>query len=306
MEKKGVAVVFMLFLLVMAGISLWKISTAPQDSSELGAAFAYGSKIGVIEINGVISGDSDFSIVNTGMATSGSIMEALRTASQRQDIKAVVLRINSPGGTSTSAQEIGIEISKLHDTGKPIITSMGDICASGGYWLASGSDYIMANGTTLTGSIGVIMEFSNLEELFNKLGIKPEVIKSGAFKDMGSSSRPITEQERIMFDAMIADTYQQFLDHVAVGRQGKIEMEQLKAIADGRVLTGRQAQQNGLVDGIGNYYDALNKARELANLPENTPVEVINANGFWKNFNFRAQGLFDQVFNTQNLLNIKY
>lgn len=281
MEKKILVRVMILFLLVMTVLAVWKVAAAPSSFVGFSGSTG-GEKIGVIEINGVISGDDGVSWMTGSNTGAVRIMEAIRKAQKRPDIKVVVLRINSPGGTSTAAQEIGIELAKLRESGKPVLTSMGDTCASGGYWIASGSDYIMANGTTLTGSIGVIMEWMNLQELYEKLGIKPEVIKSGEYKDMGSAVRPLSEAERQLFEAMIEDTYQQFLDQVHQGREGKIDRDELRSVADGRVFTGRQALELGLVDGIGNYYDALRQAAAMAGLPENSTVEILNSTDFWQ------------------------
>ncbi|MDR1617121.1 MAG: signal peptide peptidase SppA [Syntrophomonadaceae bacterium] len=288
MEKKLVAGVFILFLFVMTVISGWKVFFG-DNTDNYGSKLLMGDKVGVIEINGVISENGSVSVFGGGGTASQSIVKAMHRVAERPDIKAVVLRINSPGGSSAASQEIGIELDRLKQSGKIIITSMGEACASGGYWIASGSDFIMANGTTLTGSIGVIMEWANLQELYEKLGIRMEVLKSGEFKDMGSSARSLTEGELQMFDAMIQDTYQQFLDKVQAGRGDKIEAEKLLEIADGRVFTGRQALNLGLVDGLGNYYDALDKAKELAGLPKDTGIEIINGSEFWEYFNFPYQ-----------------
>ena len=137
----------MVLFLVIVGFLSIKAASGPQDR----LAASGSSKIGVIEINGAITGSNTISLVSSEVASADEIMSAIRKARERSDIKAVVLRINSPGGTAGASQEIGIELDKLRQTGKPIITSMGDTCASGGYWVACGSDYIFANGTTLTG-----------------------------------------------------------------------------------------------------------------------------------------------------------
>ncbi|NLB89000.1 MAG: signal peptide peptidase SppA, partial [Syntrophomonadaceae bacterium] len=235
--KKKIVVGMMVLFLVIVGFLAVKGASGPQD----GLAGSGSSKIGVIQINGAITGSNSVSLVTSEVASANEIMSAIRKARERSDIKAVVLRINSPGGTAGASQEIGIELDKLRQTGKPIITSMGDTCASGGYWVACGSDYIFANGTTLTGSIGVIMELTNLEELYEKIGISSRVIKSGEFKDIGSATREMTEEEYELLQAIIDDSYQQFLDQVRKGRQGKINEEELVNIADGRIFTGRQA-----------------------------------------------------------------
>ncbi len=275
MGKKLVVALIVIFLLVMGALSI-KVSSAPQ----YGLAGKGLSGIGVIEVNGLIGASGSY--LGTDTSSAGQIMKAVREAREREDIKAVVLRVNSPGGAAGASQEIAIELDKLRDSGKPVVTSMGDSCASGGYWIACSTDYIIANGTSITGSIGVIMELTNLQELFDKLGIRQETIKSGVHKDMGSAGREMTEQERAIFQDMIDDSYQQFLDQVRQGRKGKITEEKLLEIADGRMFTGRQAMELGIVDGLGNYYDAIEKARDLGGLSSESKVEVLNANKFWE------------------------
>ncbi|HOQ08550.1 MAG TPA: signal peptide peptidase SppA [Syntrophomonadaceae bacterium] len=291
MNKKLVVGVLVLFLAVMTIVSLWGITNAGGRGKLAG-----GSAIGVIEINGVISGETGGGLLSGYSANAMDIMESIRQAREREDIKAVVLRIDSPGGSAVASQEIALELDRLRQEGKKVITSMGDMCTSGGYWIACSSDYIMANGATLTGSIGVIMQLSNLEGLYEKLGIKEEVIKSGKHKDMGSATRTLTEEERRLLEDIVGDSYDQFLDQVLKGRSGKISREKLLEVADGRIISGRQALELGLVDGIGNYYDALDKARETAGLPEDSPVEILNGIDFWKSLGLSVLGeLSEQV-----------
>jgi protease-4 len=189
----------------------------------------------------------------------------LHRLSEDKDVKAILLRINSPGGTVGSVQEIFREMARCREKGKIIVASLGDVAASGGYYLAAGSDRIVANPGTITGSIGVILEFGNLEGLFQKVGLKLEVIKSGLHKDIGSPARALTPAEKAMLQASIDDAYAQFFDAVRTGR--RLSPEKLKAIADGRIFTGRQAIQAGLVDELGNEQDAIQVAIKLAKLP---------------------------------------
>jgi protease-4 len=199
------------------------------------------------------------------------IAKKLHELSEDDDVKAIVLRINSPGGTVGSVQEISEEIGRCRAKGKKVVASMGDVAASGGYYLAAASDHILANPGTITGSIGVILEFGNLEGLFQKVGLKVEVIKSGAHKDIGSPARPLTAEETRMLQASIDDAYAQFLDAVSQGRH--LSHEQLKNIADGRIFTGRQAMQIGLVDELGNQEDAIQAAIRLAKLPAKPVID---------------------------------
>ncbi|SHH07086.1 signal peptide peptidase A. Serine peptidase. MEROPS family S49 [Thermosyntropha lipolytica DSM 11003] len=274
-KKRLVVVMMVVFLLVVGGVAL-------KNSSQGGKITSKGEVVGVINIDGPITGSSTTDIMGTGGVSALDIMEKIKTARQRPDIKAVVIRINSPGGTAAASQEIAEELDKLRKEGKPVVTSMGDMCASGGYWLACSTDYIMANGGTLTGSIGVIMQIANLEELYRKLGIEMETIKSGKHKDIGSSSRALTEEERKLLQDLIDDSYNQFLEQVKKGRKGKISEEELLKIADGRIFSGRQALELGLVDGLGNYYDAIRQAEKMAGIKEGTAqVEILNQPDFW-------------------------
>jgi len=206
------------------------------------------------------------------MAGSEAIMEQLRRAADDPSVKAVVLRLNTPGGTAAASQEIALEVDRLRKAGKKVVASMGDVAASGGYWIACRCDKIVANPGTITGSIGVIMETQNLQGLYEKLGVDPVVFKSGPHKDMGSTSRVVTEQEQQIFQSMVDDMYKQFVETVSEGRG--IDQAQVREVADGRVFTGSQAMENGLVDDLGNYYDAIDIAADLAGI--RGEPEVIN------------------------------
>lgn len=298
MGRKVIVLAVAALLLLAAGMSLGKI-IGPEPAKSAG-----GDVIGVIEVEGVISGDASANLLGgaTG-ASSRKIMENIRMAAESDDIKAVILRVNSPGGTTAASQEIGIELDRLRQTGKPIVTSMSDACASGGYWIACSTDHLVANAGTLTGSIGVIMEITNLEGLYEKLGIDSIIFKSGKFKDMGSTTRPVTEEEEKLFDEMIQDSYEQFLDQVLQGRKDKISADKLREIADGRVLTGQQALKLGLVDSLGNYYDALKIAEEMAGLPEGTRVEIIGEKGFFDRFMMQIKA--PELLKSLDLIQIK-
>lgn len=291
MGKKLVVGILVVFLTVMTILSLQGIKSAGG-----GGKIAGSPAVGVIEVNGTITGSSSGGLMGGYSANAMELMETIRQAGKRQDIKVVVLRIDSPGGSAVASQEIALELDRLREQGKKVITSMGDTCASGGYWIACSSDYIMANGATLTGSIGVIMQLSNLEGLYEKLGIREEVIKSGKHKDMGSATRDLTDEERRLLQGIVGDSYDQFLDQVLKGRAGKITPEQLMEVADGRIISGRQALELGLVDGIGNYYDALAFARETAGLSEDSPVEVLNGTNFWKGLGLNVLAALSDQF----------
>ena len=226
-------------------------------------------RVAVINIVGSISGGpetQDNLWQQSAGVTSGSIMRQLREAGEDKTVKAVLLNIDSGGGSATAAEEVSREILRFKENyRKPIVSSMGNMAASAAYWIAAcGSDRIYANSTTLTGSIGVYMPYMNIEELYKKLGVTSTKIKSGAHKDMMSMDRPMTAEERVMLQNIVNEIYNAFVKTIAEGR--KMEEMKVRAIADGRVYTGLQAKNLGLVDEIGNYYDALAAAGELGKI----------------------------------------
>ncbi len=223
-----------------------------------------GEKIGVIYIEGIITGDRNQSGLLGDPGGAPSILRQLKQAREDNAVKAVLIRVNSPGGSAAASQEIGYEIDKIRKNGKKVVVSMGDVAASGGYWIASRADKVIADPATMTGSIGVIMETMNMQELFNKVGISPQTIKSGPYKDIGSLNRPLTPAERDILQDMVNDIYQQFVDVVAEGR--KMDRSKVLQLADGRIYTGRQAKKLGLVDELGNFYDAVALTAKLAGI----------------------------------------
>ena len=255
---------------LIAGIIVLSLAVAAVSGQAGKEKASRGEAIGVIYVEGVITGArGEGSIFGTGVASGPSLMEQLREAGEDDGVKAVLLRINSPGGSAAASQEVGNEIDRLRKQGKTVVASMGDVAASGGYWIAAKADKIIADPATMTGSIGVIMETQNMQELFDKIGITPETIKSGPHKDMGSPNRPLTPEERAIMQQMVDDIYQQFVDVVAEGR--KMKREKVLELADGRIFTGRQAKEQGLVDELGNYYDAVKLTGDLAGI-EGEPV----------------------------------
>jgi len=194
------------------------------------------------------------------------LVRKLKALRKDPHIKAVVLRINSPGGTVGAVQEIHSEILNLRKAGKKVVASLGDIAASGGYYLACATDKIVANPGTLTGSIGVLFPITNLEGLFEKLGIEVETVKSGKHKDIGSSSRALTEEEKKLLQELVDNAYQQFLEAVVEGRGEFMPGEKIEEICDGRIFTGEQAQGVGLVDELGNLDDSIKLAAKLAGI----------------------------------------
>lgn len=221
-------------------------------------------KIAIIYVEGVIIGGRGQNTLLTEYGGTDNLIKQLHTARDDSSVKAVILRINSPGGSAPASQEVGEEIKKLRAAGKIVVTSMGDVAASGGYWLAACSDKIYANPATLTGSIGVYMPYANWEELYKKIGIQQEKIKSGPHKDILSPDRQMTTEERALIQLMVDDMYNQFVAVVAEGR--KMDPERVRQLADGRIYTGNQAKELGLVDELGNMYDAIDGTAAMAGI----------------------------------------
>lgn len=212
--------------------------------------FRFGKSVGVIKVEGVITDSTE-------------IIGLIREYAERDDIKAVVVRIDSPGGAVGPSQEIYAELKKLKAE-KKVVASMGAVAASGGYYIASAADKVVANPGTITGSIGVIIQFMNVEELLKKVGLKGRVVKSGKFKDSGSPIREMSEEERLLLQSVIDDVHGQFIEAVSTGRG--IKMEDVAKLADGRIFTGSQALKLGLVDKLGTMEDAIDLGAELAGI----------------------------------------
>jgi protease-4 len=192
-------------------------------------------------------------------------VDQLRKFSENDAIRAILIRIDSPGGAVVPSQEIYDEVRKIRAEGRQkIVVSMGSVAASGGYYIASASDRIIANPGTLTGSIGVILEMPNFEGLMKKIGVETTVIKSGAHKDLISPFRKLGEDERAILQRVMDDVHEQFIQAVADGRG--LEKDTVAAIADGQVFTGRQAKDQGLIDEIGTFEDAIKITGELAGI----------------------------------------
>ncbi len=236
---------------VLAGI-FFLLSLFLASTLGLNGKIAKSDKIAIINIKNIIT-------------QSSNTVRQIKKYADNKSIKAIVLRIDSPGGGVAPSQEIYSEILKVRkNSNKIVVTSMGNLAASGGYYIAGASDKIVANPGTLTGSIGVIMTFSNIEELMKKIGLKTEIIKSGEFKDMGSPMREFTEKEKKLLQEVIDDVYDQFVNAVAVGRN--IDVKKVKELSDGRIFTGRQAFNIGLVDQLGSLEEAIKLAAELVGI----------------------------------------
>jgi protease-4 len=237
-------------ILGITALFLGMVLTVVFALSGSGFSLSLHERIGVILIEGPIT-------------ESQQIIKQLVDFKKDDRIKAIILRVNSPGGGVAPSQEIYREVRKTILT-KRVVASMGSVAASGGYYIASAADKIVANPGTLTGSIGVIMEFVQLEDLLKKLGVGMEVLKSGEFKDIGSPHRPMSQREKELIQNLILDIQAQFVEAVAQGRN--LSEEKIQEIADGRILSGAQSKELGLVDHLGNFEDAVDLAKEMAGI----------------------------------------
>ena len=221
------------------------------------------AKVAVIPLSGTIAGTAQQGLLTTGGISPTLVRSYLKKAESDGGVRAVVLRIDSPGGSAAASQEIASEIRRFkEDTGKPVVISMGDIAASGGYYISVYADKIVANPGTLTGSIGVISQFIYIEGLLEKLGLELETIKAGKHKDMGI--RPLTEEERRIMQDITDDLYEQFVAAVAEGRD--LPAEEVRQLATGQLYTGGQALDLGLVDELGGLDTAIELAARLAGI----------------------------------------
>lgn len=199
-------------------------------------------QIAIVEVVGMITNSED-------------AVRQLLDYMEDDNVKGIVLRIDSPGGSVAPSQEIYRAVRKVRENHKKVYASLGSLAASGGYYVASTADTIIANPGTLTGSIGAIMAFSNMEELMGKVGMKPEVVKSGPYKDTGSFTRTMSKEERALLQTVVDDVHQQFVSAVAEGRN--LPAKEVGKLADGRIYTGRQALELKMVDGLGSLQDTI-------------------------------------------------
>jgi protease-4 len=245
-------------VLVLFVLTVWLLLAVRDDG------LPGGSKVAVVEVVGVI-----------GVATDRSHEPEtiVRTLGEYRDdpaVRAVVLRIDSPGGVVAPTQEIVAAVRRLREAKKPVVASLGSVAASGGYYVAVSADRIFASPGTLTGSIGVVMQLANVEGLLKKVGVEYVVVKAGAYKDVGNFARAMTPEERRILQNLLDDVYEQFIAAVAEGRG--LEPQAVRAFAEGRIYSGRQAHGLKMVDDLGGLEDAIEAAARMAGLPPKPKV----------------------------------
>jgi protease-4 len=224
-------------------------------------------KIAVIDVEGQIVENGD----PTTQAVAQELVAQLRQAGEDPFVRAVILRVNSPGGSVVASDEIYNQVLDLKRAGKPVVASFGEVAASGGYYVSAGASRIVSDPSSFTGSIGVILVLLNLEEAAGNLGIEPVVVKSGRLKDIGSPFRDLTEEERGIFQTMIDESYERFVDVVAEGRH--LPESEVRELATGQPYTGQQALDAGLVDTLGGFDRAVQVAERLADIEGASVVE---------------------------------
>ena len=251
--RKGIIIFIVVILacfILVAGLSL-----LVNKKDYIGS-----SKIAIIRVEGVITDAKE-------------ILGQFDEYEQNRTVKAIVLRVDSPGGGVAPSQEIYDRVIGIHKQGdQKIIVSMGSVAASGGYYISCAADRIIANPGSLTGSIGVIMEFANVQELFKKIGLDTVVIKTGEYKDIGNPTRPMTPAEKQLLQDVIDDVYRQFVEAISQGR--KISPEKVRQIADGRIFSGKQAKALGLVDDLGGLERAIEIAADMVGIEER-PIPIL-------------------------------
>ncbi len=245
--------------------------------------------IAITKIEGVITDGSEDS------SSREEVVESLKMA-EDYEVKALVVRINSPGGTVGASQEIYQAIKKVREKNIPVVASFGDVAASGGVYVAMAANKIVSNPGTITGSIGVIIKSNNLTELYGKIGVSAQVIKSGAHKDILASYRALTDEERELLQETINDTYLQFVEAIAEGRG--LSIDQVKTFADGRIFSGRQAKHLKLVDELGDLQTAINVAKTLAGIEGEPKILHLEPEKSWRE---TLLGPFSQAVNRWQL-----
>src|SRR5262245_8097999 len=256
--SRRLTIVAATLLVYLAVAGLFLIAVGGVGRRGEGGAPLFGPRVAIVEIEGIIIDVDD-------------VVRELKELRDNPSVRAVVIRINSPGGVVAPTQEVHDAIERLRAAGKPVVASLGAVAASGGYYIAVAADQIYANPGTLTGSIGVIMQMANFEQLMKKVGVDYVVVKAGQFKDIGNVGRAMTPDERRVLQALLDDVHGQFIGAVAKGR--KLERDDVVRFADGRVFSGVQAKELKMVDALGGLEDAVLAAGKLANLP--SPPAVI-------------------------------
>ncbi len=267
----GGSILFLIILMalfVVLSVGLSRYLESEDQGPGLIETLDYGAKVGVVPIDGAVM-------------TSDEILKDLRKFSKKTAIKAIVVRINSPGGAVAPAQEIYREIERIKKK-KPVVASMETVGASAGYYIASSASRVVCSRGTITGSIGVIMMLPDIQKLAEKIGVGVNIVKAGKFKDIGAGIKPLTDDEKKILETFAAEIHEQFINDVAHARKDRISLDKLREISDGRFFSGEKAREYGLVDDIGNFYDAVQIAAGLAGVKGEPQLEFPRKK--WNNY----------------------
>lgn len=267
-----IAALLVLAMMLLAGMVMVIVAVVGIAAGGDSGFGGLGEKVGVITIEGVISASGEQSLFGEPLGGVRQTLKQLKRAEEDESVRAVVLRINSPGGSAAASQEIYHEVRSLAEK-KPVVVSMADVAASGGYYIALPAKKIVANQGTMTGSIGVRMSYLQYYELMDEIGVEGGSITSGPYKDIGSPWREMTQSERELLQEMIDNIYEQFVEHVAESRG--IEVAEARKLADGRIYTGEQALEAGLIDELGGFTHAVKVAGELGGIEGEPQVRDI-------------------------------
>ena len=238
-------------LVIYVGVAVLFLMMGSSRRGGEGGQALFGPRVAIVELEGMIAEVDD-------------LVREVKAHRENPQVKAVVIRINSPGGVVGPTQELHQALVRVREAGKPVVASLSSVAASGGYYTAVAADRIFANPGTLTGSIGVVMQMANVQDLFKKVGVDYVVVKAGQYKDLGNFARSMTPEERRVLQALLDDVHGQFIDAVAQGR--KLDRAEVVKFADGRVFSGVQAKDLKMIDALGSLEDAVNEAAKLAGL----------------------------------------
>ncbi len=268
-------VLFILFIFFWVLILVFLSTT--DDSMRIGR----GNNVAVVEIDGII-------------VDAGNVVRQIKKYRDNRNVNAILLRVDSPGGGVAASQEIYEEVKKTVENGKPVVVSMGAVAASGGYYVSLPASSIVANPGTITGSIGVISQFFHLDELFDKVGVDVTIIKSGRYKDAGSMYRDMEEFERAYWQELMDDVYLQFISAVAEARN--FDIDKTLELAEGKIYTGRQAYELGLIDTLGTYEDAVRIAAALSGIDDDPDIiKERPRRTFWDSFFLSVLGNYSDI-----------
>lgn len=252
---------------------------------------AFGDSVAVIKVQGTISMSTESGVLQEGRATPEKFKEAMNQANRDGSVKAILIEINSPGGSVVASDEIARAVKESE---KPVVAWLGEIAASGGYYVASAADYIVADKASITGSIGVISIFPEYSKLLEKIGVNFTVVKGGEFKDFSTGYRPMTEEEREMLEGLVQEIYGQFLDEVADNRN--LSVDYVRSVAEGKIYTGTRAMDLKLVDDVGGRDYAIKKAAELGGIEGEPNVVTYGKKAFLEEFLGKASANFGYGF----------